>query len=111
MRPSFVNVTMSSRPLTTNARANAPNARRIPAGDIEGLVNRRILRFFADRAQLFEATGPWVPDIAEQEKLLGYADGFAERWNGLAPPELRSAIRSSPFASLGLRRNEFVNHH
>ena len=81
-----------SRPLTTNSRANAPGGRRIPAGEIERLVSRRILGFFADRAEAFKAINRYVQDAAEQERLVGRATDLAEGWPDLVPAELRAIL-------------------
>ncbi|MCH7936553.1 MAG: recombinase family protein [Proteobacteria bacterium] len=81
-----------SRPLTTNSRANAPDARRIPAGDIEGLVTNRIRGFFADRAEVFGVISGRVQNIAEQGKLFGQAADLAERWGDLVSVEVRSIL-------------------
>ena len=81
-----------SRPLTTTSRANAPAGRRIPAGEIERLVTRRIRGFFADPAEAFEAINRHVRDAAEQERLVGRATGLAEGWNDLVPVEVRAIL-------------------
>jgi len=81
-----------SRPLTTSNRAKAPGGRRIPAGDIERLVTRRIQEFFADRAEVLGALNQFVPDTAEQERLVSRASIFAEGWNDLVPVEVRGIL-------------------
>ena len=81
-----------SRPLTTNSRANAPCGRRIPAGDIERVVTRRIRGYFADRAEAFEAINRYVRDAAEQERLVDRATDFAEGWHDLVPAEVRAIL-------------------
>ena len=81
-----------SRPLTTSRRAHAPDARRIPAGDIEGLVTRCLRQFFADRTEVFKAVREQVHDVARQEKLLDQAIDLAKRWSNLGPAELRSIL-------------------
>ena len=81
-----------SRPLTTNSRAKAPASRRIPAGEIERLVTRRIRGFFADRAESFEAINLYVRDAAEQEMLVGRSTNLAEGWHDLVPAEVRAIL-------------------
>ena len=81
-----------SRSLTTNNRTHAPGGRRIPAGEIERLVTRRIQEFFADRAEVFDAINRHVPDAAEQERLVGRAADLAEGWNDLVPAEVRAIL-------------------
>ncbi len=81
-----------SRPLTANIRAETPAGRRIPAGDIEGLVTRRIRGFFADRAEVFGVISWRVQNVAEQEQLLGQATDLVKRWGHLAPVEVRSIL-------------------
>ena len=81
-----------SRPLTTNSRAKAPACRRIPAGEIERLVTRRIRGFFADRAEAFEAINRNFRDAAEQERLVSRSTGLAEGWHDLVPAEVRAIL-------------------
>ena len=78
--------------MTTNSRANAPCGRRIPAGDIERVVTRRIRGYFADRAEAFEAINRYVRDAAEQERLVDRATDFAEGWHDLVPAEVRAIL-------------------
>jgi len=81
-----------SRSLTTGNKANAPTARRIPAGEIEGLVIRRIRDFLGDRAEAFEAISQQVQNIAEQKRLTAHAADLTERWEELSPAEVRSIL-------------------
>jgi hypothetical protein len=75
-----------------NSRANAPGGRRIPAGEIERLVSRRILGFFADRAEAFKAINRHVLDAVEQKRLIDQATDLSEGWPDLVPAELRAIL-------------------
>jgi site-specific DNA recombinase len=81
-----------SRSLTTGNKASAPTARRIPAGEIEGLITRRIQDFLGDRAEAFEAISQQVQNVAEQERLTALAADLTERWHELSPAEVRSIL-------------------
>ncbi len=83
-----------SRPLTTRCRSETPDARRIPAGDIEGVVIRRLQQFFTDRSEVFEAIREQVHEVAQQRQLLDQAIGLAERWSNLGPGVSRSVLLS-----------------
>ncbi len=66
--------------------------RRGRSGDIERVVTRRILGFFADRAEAFEAINRYVRDAAEQDRLVGRATDLAEGWHDLVPAEVRAIL-------------------
>jgi DNA invertase Pin-like site-specific DNA recombinase len=83
-----------SRPLTSGARANAPDAMRIPAGDIEQLVVTRIGEFFSEHSRLAELLSPFVRTAAQQRHLLQRAAEFAASWPGLSAMQQRPLLLS-----------------
>jgi DNA invertase Pin-like site-specific DNA recombinase len=83
-----------STDLITGRRFEHVKGRRIPAGDIEGLVLDRLRAFLASGADISDAIAPLGLDAPAQRALLGRAADLAERWSRLASPELRGLVRS-----------------
>src|SRR5262249_26107483 len=73
--------------LITGSRSEHPKGRRIPAGDIEGLVLDRLRTLFASSAEVSDAIAPLGLDAALQR--LDRSAKLAERWATLASLELR----------------------
>jgi hypothetical protein len=83
-----------STALITGSRSNHPKGRRIPAGDIEGLVLDRLRAFFASSAEISDAIAPLGIDAATQRAVLDRSAKLAERWAALSSLELRERVRS-----------------
>jgi site-specific DNA recombinase len=83
-----------STALITHSRSEQPKGRRIPAGDIEGLVLDRLRALFASGAEFSDAVAPLCPDAAAQRAVLDRSAKLAERWTKLASLELRELVRS-----------------
>jgi DNA invertase Pin-like site-specific DNA recombinase len=83
-----------STALITGSRSNHPKGRRIPAGDIEGLVLDRLRSFFASSAEISDAIAPLGLDAATQRAVLDRSAKLAECWITLASLELREVVRS-----------------
>ena len=83
-----------SAALITGARCEHPKGRRIPAGDIEGLVLDRLRALFASDAEIGETIAPLGLDAATQRAVLDRSAKLAERWTRLASFELRELVRS-----------------
>ena len=58
---------------------------RLPANDLEGLVEDRLTAFLADDAEIFDAVAPHVDDIGERRRIIGEAAALAQRWTELDP--------------------------
>ena len=69
------------------------SARRIPAGDIERLVQERLVSFLRDESELHVAFENIVTQAHEVENLVAEAAGLAERWQSLHTAERRQWIR------------------
>ena len=69
------------------------SARRVPAGDIEGLVQERIVAFLRTESELHAAVAKTVTQAHEVESLAAEAAGLAERWQSLHTTEKRQWIR------------------
>ena len=69
------------------------SARRVPAGDIERLVQERIVSFLRNESELHDAFENIVMQAHEVENLVAEAAGLAERWQSLHTTERRQWIR------------------
>ena len=80
--------------LITRSRSEHPKGRRIPAGDIEGLVLDRLRALLASDAEVSDAVAPLGLDAATQRAVLDRSAKLAERWTKLASLQLRERVRS-----------------
>ena len=83
-----------STALITGSRSEHPKGRRIPAGDIEGLVLDRLRALFASGAEVGDAIAPLGLDASTQRAVLDRSAKLAERWTTLASLELRELVQS-----------------
>ena len=98
-----------STALITRSRSEHPKGRRIPAGDIEGLVLDRLRALFASGAQVSDAVAPLGLDAATQRAVLDRSAKLAERWTKLASLELRERVRSLDRSMVWLNRTAIVS--
>ena len=89
--------------LVRGTRRQAPRGRRVPAGELERLVEERLTAFLASDAELFSVVEPLVGDVNDCTDVAARAAGLAQRWPDLAPAE-RRAILSSLVARIDLTR-------
>jgi site-specific DNA recombinase len=82
-----------STALVTGSRSENPKGRRIPAGDIEGLVLDRLRSFFSSRTNVADALAPLDLDAHSLDTALRNASALSERWLVLPPIEMRSLVR------------------
>ena len=83
-----------STALITGSRSDHPKGRRIPAGDVEGLVLDRLRALFASAAEVSDAVAPLGLDASMQKALLDRSAQLAQRWTTLASLELRVLAQS-----------------
>jgi site-specific DNA recombinase len=81
-----------SRPLTNDARVNAPDAMRIPAGEIEWLVVARIDQFFSEPSRLIEILSQKVETAVQQRRLLQRAAELGANWPTLTAAQIRQLL-------------------
>ena len=81
-----------SKSLITGTKSETPNSRRIPAGDIEGLVSSRLTVFLASAHEMHDAIAPTVADAREQASLIGKAAQLAKSWNSLNTSQRRAML-------------------
>src|SRR5882724_4800002 len=78
--------------LVRGNRRQAPRGRRVPACDLERLVEERLTRFLQSDAEMFGAIEPLVGDVNDCTDVVGRAAGLAHRWPELAPAERRAIL-------------------
>ena len=83
-----------SAPLITGSRTEHLNGRRIPAGDVEGLVLDRMRALFASEKEVGEAIAPLSLEAPMQRAVLEGSAKLAKRWTTLASLEQRALVKS-----------------
>ena len=81
-----------SQGLVKGPRRDAPRGRRVPAGDLEGLVEDRLLQLLTNAADLFGALESRVAHANECANLVTRAADLADRWPSLVPTDRRSIL-------------------
>ncbi|MEE8202936.1 MAG: recombinase family protein [Alphaproteobacteria bacterium] len=81
-----------SQGLVKGSRRNAPRGRRVPAGEIEGLVEGRLRQFLTSKTDLYGAIEPHVADVNERTDFLARAADLAERWPRIEPSGKRAIL-------------------
>jgi site-specific DNA recombinase len=81
-----------SQGLVKGRRHNAPRGRRVPAGDLEVLVEDRLRRFLTNKTELFGMLEPLVADPNDLADFVARAADLAERWPNLGPLERRAIL-------------------
>jgi site-specific DNA recombinase len=82
-----------STALITGSRSENPKGRRIPAGDIEGLVLDRLRSFFSSTTDLADAFASLDLDARSFDTALRNACALSTRWLAVPPIEMRSLVR------------------
>ena len=83
-----------STALITGSRSDHSTGRRIPAGDIEGLVLDRLRAFFASETEIGDALAPLDLAASTQRAVLSRSAQLADGWAKLPSLELRGLVRS-----------------
>jgi site-specific DNA recombinase len=83
-----------SRPLTNGSRANAPDALRIPASDIEQLAVTRIGNLFSENSPVSRAVIVYAKTAGQQRHLLQRAAELVANWSTLTATQLRTILTS-----------------
>lgn len=78
--------------LVRGTRRNAPRGRRVPAADLERLVEDRLTRFLRSEAEVFGAIESMVGDVNECNDMISRAADLAQRWAKLPPNERRAML-------------------
>ncbi|MDA1355227.1 MAG: recombinase family protein, partial [Proteobacteria bacterium] len=81
-----------SQGLIKGSRRDAPHGRRVPAGDLEALVEERLRQFLTNETDLYGAIEPRVADVNERTDFIARAADLAKRWPKIEPPERRAIL-------------------
>jgi len=81
-----------SQKLIRGSRRDAPRGRRVPAGDLETLVEERLRQFLGSESEVFGAIEPLGEDVNECSQLVTRAAELAGRWPKLAPADKRAHL-------------------
>ena len=81
-----------SKSLITGTAKDHSQGRRIPAGNLEGLVIGRLRAFLADEGALLSAIGDAEKNGAEQKRLIARGRQISEELPTLAPDAIRSIL-------------------
>ena len=77
------------------SRARGPvtlRGRRVPAADLEGLVEDRLRQFLMSEAEVFDAMNSIGTDVAESTDLIARARDLAGRWPKTEPSVKRTIL-------------------
>ena len=83
-----------SRQLVTGSRNTAPDGCRVPAGDVEQLVEERLLRFLRDPCELHSVLADHLNSRGNHRRLLAKATEVAKTWSGLSTPARREFMQT-----------------
>ena len=83
-----------SQRLVKGSRCNAPRGRRVPAGEIEGLVEDRLRQFLTNEHDLYGVIEPHVVDVNERTDIVARAADLAERWSEIKSSEKRAILKA-----------------
>jgi site-specific DNA recombinase len=81
-----------SRSLITGTANDHSQGRRIPAGNLEGLVIGRLQAFLCDEGALLSAIGDAEKNGAEQKRLIARGRQISGEFPTLAPDKIRSIL-------------------
>jgi hypothetical protein len=82
-----------SQALVRGNRRFAPRARRVPAGDVERLVEERLTAFLKNQGDIFDAVEPLFDDVNKRQEVVDRAADLATRWPDLAPTTKRQIFK------------------
>jgi DNA invertase Pin-like site-specific DNA recombinase len=81
-----------SQGLIPGQRHNAQRGRRVPAGNLEALVEERLRQFLASEAEVFGAIESQITHVNECAELIARAAALARRWPRLGPTGKRRVL-------------------
>jgi DNA invertase Pin-like site-specific DNA recombinase len=78
--------------LVRGGQREMPRGWRVPAGDLERLVEERLRQFLQSNAEIFPAIEPLLRDAPVCNSVIGQAAALAERWSRLPAVERRATL-------------------
>jgi DNA invertase Pin-like site-specific DNA recombinase len=67
---------------------------RLPASDLEGLIEERFTTFLADDAEVFATVEAYVDDISERKRIIEQAAALAQSWAELDPGTRKTMLQT-----------------
>jgi len=92
-----------SQNLLKQGRPASELGRRVPAGDVESLVEDRVLAFLRDSAAVFTAVQPVKDHVMERQAVVSQAGDLARRWQAL-PLSTKRGILQRLIVRIDMRR-------
>jgi hypothetical protein len=81
-----------SQGLVRQNRQHTPRGRRVPARDLEALVEGRVLQFLTSEGDLFEALQSCLSDVEECRDLMNRACALSQHWPKIEPAQKRALL-------------------
>ena len=85
---------VSNNLIAGNRQSASPGARRVPAADLEALVEKRLCHFFEDEAELFGIIEPSITDVNECNEIIIRSTELAQQWPTFTQSEKCIVLRS-----------------
>ncbi len=82
-----------SQTLVSGLRRSTPRARRVPAGDVEQLVDERLTAFLKNQGEIFDAVEPLFDDVNKRQEVVNRAAELTARWPDLEPTTKRRIFK------------------
>lgn len=83
-----------SQSLIKGGRPKAPGAAcRVPAADLEAIVESRICALLRDEGDIFNAIGDGTADVETSSALIAQAAALAQRWSTVEPTDKRMFLQ------------------
>jgi site-specific DNA recombinase len=83
-----------SQGLTNEGRRKTPRGRRVPAGDLERVVEDRLRQFLSDGSELYGVIETQICDVNSCAEVIARATDLARSWPCLTPAEKRAILSS-----------------
>jgi site-specific DNA recombinase len=81
-----------SQALIKGRRGTSPVGRRMPAGDLEALVENRLIAFLDAGTEIFAAVETELSEATDSSRLIARAAELARLWPALPPAERRQTL-------------------
>ncbi|MBT5880480.1 MAG: recombinase family protein, partial [Rhodospirillaceae bacterium] len=81
-----------SKALITSNRSTNLRGRRVPAGDLESLIEGRLTAFFRDQGEVFDVLDKIVEDAIMCRDLTAQATILAGQWPGMSTSDKRKIL-------------------
>ena len=83
-----------SQNLIKGAKQNVSHGRRVPAGDLETLVENRLMQFLSAKTEIDSVIQAHTQDANARRRLIGCAAQLTENWPTLKPATKRTVFNT-----------------